>query len=277
MPDETESKKPMRPEPTSFMTGLFLWTEWGMEWILYILRQMALFEILDILGKLSILVGVIFFVCEAQDRKEQKHLEAWRAIASMRNQPGNGGRIDALQSLNKDKVALMGIEVQRAYLSLINLQEANLQEANFSGSALFQANFEKAILYKAIFGCISQTALDRKCTDLYKANFQAANLSNAYLSGDLRNTSFVDASLLNAQLVKVNLQGANLDRADLKGTHLECVEGLTPEQIKHAKNWQDAHYDEKISQALGLPAKSKVNCSALQLNSSTNRLEESVR
>ena len=248
-----------------------------MEWVLYILSQMALFEILDILSKLSVLVGVIFFVREAGDRTEQKHLDAWRVIVSMRNQPGNGGRIGALQSLNEDKVALMGIEVQRAYLSLVNLKEANLQEANFSGSALFKANFEKAVLHRAVFGCISQTVLERKCTDLYKANFQAANLSNAYLSGDLRDTNFVDASLLDAQLVKVNLQGANLERADLKGTHLECVEGLTSEQIKLAKNWQDAYYDDTLSQLLGSSTKSKVNCSALQLNSSTNRLEDSTR
>jgi Pentapeptide repeats (8 copies) len=277
MPDKTESKSPIRPEPTSFLTGLFLWPEWGMEWILYILSQMALFEILSILSKLSILVGFIFFVCEAGDRKELKHLEAWRVIVSMRNQSGNGGRISALQSLNEDKVSLMGIDVQRAYLSMINMQAAKLQEANFSGSTLFQANFEKATLDKAVFGCISQQAHESKCTDLYKANFQLANLSNAYLSGDLRDAGFVDARLLGAKFVKADLQGANFERADLKGTHFLCVMNLTPEQIKHAKNWQDAYYDEKTSRILGLPSKPKVNCSALQANSSTNRLEESSR
>ena len=245
-----------------------------MEWVLYILSRMALFDILDIFSKLSILVGVILFVYEAEDRKEQKHLEAWRVIASMRDQPGNSGRINALESLNEDKVALVGIEVQSAYLSTINLKEANLQDANFSGSTLFQANFEQATLYSAVFGCVSQTIFERKCTDLYQANFRAADLRSAYLSGDLRDTNFVDANLEDARLVEVNLQGANFERADLKGAQLECVEGLTVEQLKHAKNWEDAYYDEEISQALDLPNRSNVNCSTLQLNSSTNRLEE---
>jgi hypothetical protein len=223
-----ETNRPPKPNSNLNLKGLILWTEWGMEWILYILRQMAIFEILNILSKLSILVGFIFFVTEAGDRKEQKHLEAWRVIVSMRDQPGNGGRIGALQSLNADKVSLTGIEAKKAYLSQINLKDANLQEANFSGSKLFKANFEKATLYGAIFGCTSEG----KCTDLLQAKFQGANLSKANLSGDLRGTNFVDANLSDAHLVKVDLQGADLERTILKGTHLECVKGLTPDQVK---------------------------------------------
>jgi Pentapeptide repeats (8 copies) len=273
MSNQNKPQKPIRPQPTSLWMGLFLWPEWMMEWLLYILSQMAIFEILDILSKLSILVGAIFFIHEAGDRKEQKHLEAWKVIASMRNQPGNGGRISALENLRQDKVPLMGIDVQRAYLSEINLKTANLQDANFSGSALFGAHFENATLYGAIFGCVSQSKSELKCTDLYTAKFQGADLRNAYLSGDLRDTNFEGANLENAQLVKANLEGANFKQAKLNGTHLECVEGLTPEQIKQATNWQDAYYDQKTSQALGLPAKSNVSCSALRLNDSTNRLE----
>ncbi|CDN14474.1 MAG: pentapeptide repeat-containing protein [Richelia sp.] len=46
-------------------------------------------------------------------------------------------------------------------------------------------------------------------------------------------------NLSNKELLYVNLRGANL-----RGANLTDVKNLTPEQVKQAKNWKTATYDE---------------------------------
>lgn len=272
MQDKSKPEKPERPEPKSFLHGCYQYPEWCLEWVLYVLSKMAIFEILDILSKLGVIVAVILFFSEAKEHQQRKQYEAWQVIINMQGKSGNGGRIAAIEDLNTDGVSLSGIEVQNAYLAQINLKKANLQAANFSGSTLYGAIFEQAKLYKAKFICIKQG----QCTDLYKANFQKANLEGADFRGaDLKEVIFVDTNLQNAKLQKANLENANFQNADLKGTRLECAQGLTPEKVKLAKSWQTAVYDEQVSKQLGLSTYLKINCSKLKFNPSTNEWEES--
>jgi hypothetical protein len=272
MQDKSKLEKPERPEPKSFWYGCYEYPEWCLEWLLYVLSKMAIFDILDLLSKLGVIVAVILFFSEAKERQQRKQYEAWQVIINMQNKSGNGGRITAIEDLNTDGVSLSGIEVQRAYLSQINLKKANLQAANFSGSTLYGAIFERAKLYQAKFICIEQG----QCTDLYKANFQKANLEGADLRGaDSREVSFVETNLQNAKLQKADLQNANFQNANLKGASLECAKGLTSEQVKLAKSWQSAIYDQQLSKQLGLSTYSKINCLKLKFNPSTKEWEES--
>lgn len=247
MSAKPKPEKPQHPTPSSFFQGCYEYPEWCLEWVLYVLSRMAIFEVLELVSRLGIIVAVVLFLLESGERQKRKQYEAWQIVIAMQGKPGNGGRIAALQDLNADRVSLSGIEAKDAYLAQIDLERANLQGANFSGATLYRANFNHATLYRTDFGCVRQ----EKCTDLYHANFQKADLRGADLRGaDLRDANLIGAVLQDANLQKANLQGADFEGADLQGAKLECVQGLIPEQVRRGKSWQEAFYDEKFSMEL---------------------------
>ncbi len=84
---------------------------------------------------------------------------------------------------------------------------------------------------------------------LLRANLRNANLRNA----DLRGSRLKDADLRNADLRNADLRNANLNFVNLRGANLKGAEGITLDQIKQAKNWQEARYDPDLRQQLGLP------------------------
>jgi hypothetical protein len=99
------------------------------------------------------------------------------------------------------------------------LKEANLSQANLSGVNFSQADLARANLFKA---------------NLFKANFSEANLFKANFS-------------------EANLSEANFGSAGLLEANFKGVKNLTPEQIKKAKNWEQARYDSDFRNQLGLP------------------------
>lgn len=107
-------------------------------------------------------------------------------------------------------------------LNGVNMVKAVLQDADLQGS-----NLESAILDEAI---------------LYKAKLQGSNLKMANLQG--------------ADLRKANLKNTCLEGADLEGADLRLAKGLTCEQIKKSRNWEQAYRD--TSMACGEPIPKKV-------------------
>ena len=103
--------------------------EWIWEWVAYALSRWSFLEVLEYLGSLSILVGVIFYFSESGDRVKQRHYQAWQVINTAQGKGGSGGRIDALQELNADKVPLVGVDVSAAFLQGVRLDRANLLRA----------------------------------------------------------------------------------------------------------------------------------------------------
>ena len=83
---------------------------------------------------------------EAGDRAKERHYRAWDLINSARGSTGDGGRKDALQDLNKDRVSLARAPLDRANLVKINLEGALLMEANLEGAHLEGAHLEQAKL-----------------------------------------------------------------------------------------------------------------------------------
>ncbi len=71
-----------------------------------------------------------------------------------------------------------------------------------------------------------------------------ADLSGAYLSG---------ANLSRANLSGADLFGAKLVRAKLVRANLSGAKNLKVEQIKEAKNWEEAKYSKEFREKLGLP------------------------
>jgi hypothetical protein len=135
--------------------------------------------------------------------------QAWSVVNSAQGKGGSGGRIDALQDLNRHGVSLAGVRLDGAWLEGIaltgaGLRRAGLREANLTGADMSGANLDGA--------------------DLTGANLTGANLQGAFLKG---------ANLADAQLGTADLRGADL--ADLKGwKELRTATYLQIDGIKHA-------------------------------------------
>jgi hypothetical protein len=170
--------------------------EWALEWLVYWCKGLAVFEVLEFAGRASVLIAVILWFWEADDRKKQSHYRAWELINSARGSTGDGGRRDALQDLNNDKVNLSAAPLDKAYLA-----EARLQKATLVGADLAEAYLLRADLVGA---------------NLTNADLTRAGLSRAILSG----AKLFGAILSGANLTNTDLTGADLTGADLSGAIL---------------------------------------------------------
>jgi Pentapeptide repeats (8 copies) len=185
-----------------------VWLEWIWEWTAFGLSNWAFLEVLEYLGTFSVLVAVIFYFSESGDRAKMRHYQAWQVINTAQGRGGSGGRIDALQELNEDKVPLVGVDVSAAFLQGIHLERANLLRADFSSA-------------------------DVRNGDLAGCNFTLANLNAA----NLRNAKLDHAQLVQATLNDADLTGASLVGADLSGATLANTD-LRNADLAQAK-WQD--------------------------------------
>jgi hypothetical protein len=181
-----------------------IWLEWLWEWAAFGLSNWAFLEVLEYLGTFSVLVAVIFYFSEAGDRVKLRHYQAWQVINTAQGKGGSGGRIEALQELNQDRVPLVGVDVSSAFLQGLRLEHANLLRSDFSSA-------------------------DLRNSDLASCDFTLANLDSANLRGTrldharFANATLSDADLTGASLVRADLSGAMLDNADLRDANLEDV------------------------------------------------------
>lgn len=187
-----------------------LWkTELCMEWLNGCFSEMDIFQVLEYASKLSVLIGVFVFMLEIPQRAEQKateqkraNYEAWRVITSSEGKAASGGRIDALQDLNQQKVSLAGINLVKADLSTINLKGADLPRADLSETTLYKANLNQAVLQ---YANLKESRL--RNTQLKEANMIGVNLR--------------EASLYKADLTQANLNGSNLIDSDFEDATLD--------------------------------------------------------
>lgn len=176
--------------------------DWSFAWTAYFLSRWVLLEVLEYLGTFSILVAVIFYFAESGDRIKQKHYQAWQVINTAQGKGGSGGRLEALQELNADRVALVGIDLSDAFLQGVRLEKADISRSVFRGADLRESSFRSANLAYA----------DLNAANLRGADLHGVNLTDAILS---------DADLVGADLSDADLTGAQLDRADLRSVNLE--------------------------------------------------------
>jgi hypothetical protein len=159
--------------------GPFLWFDWSMAWIVYWCSKISFFRVLEYVGKLSIVTGVILYIYEAPERKQRTLSDAWLLINSANSAQGLAGRYHALQYLAQQGAPLEGVRIFMSDLSGIDFRNANLRGANISYSKLNKADLANA--------------------DLSEANLQSTSFFGANLSG----AKFLDADLLFA-----NFQGS---------------------------------------------------------------------
>ena len=178
--------------------------EWACDWTAYYLAHWAFLEVLEYLGVFSVLIAIVFYFSEAGDRKKQKHYQAWQVINTAQGKGGSGGRIEALQELNMDRIPLVGVDASHSFLQGVQLPRANLLRCDLHAADLRESNLQSS--------------------NLAYANLQSANLRHTALQGsNLMAASLEDADLVNADLSGADLTAANLSNADLSNANLKGV------------------------------------------------------
>ncbi|HMG86308.1 MAG TPA: pentapeptide repeat-containing protein [Terracidiphilus sp.] len=196
--------------------------EWLLEWTAYGLSRWSFLEVLEYLGSLSVLIGVIFYFSESGDRIKQRHYQAWQVINTAQGKGGSGGRIEALQELNTDKVPLVGVDASTAFLQGIHLEHANLLRADLSAADLRGSGLRLAHLEYA---------------NLHFANFRGSHLEGAVLSNaNMSDTDLVGTNLDGAKLDGVDLSSADLRNADLQSIAWQQIANIKSANIAGVKN-----------------------------------------
>jgi len=170
--------------------------EWYLQWIAWALGNWALLEVLEYLGTFSVLIAVIFYFAESDKRTRLRHYTAWTVINTAQGKGGSGGRIEALEELNDDHVALTGLDASLAFLRGVRLAHATLSRCTLESADLRMSVFHDS---------------DLSFCNMRSANFRDTNFEHAKLN---------DADLNNADLNGANLAFADLSRADLTNVDL---------------------------------------------------------
>lgn len=168
--------------------------------------------------------------------------------------------------------------LDRLDLSRVDLLKAYLYKARLGKTDLIQADFTMALLIEADLRDTNCTCARLTMANLSKANLSKANLNLANLDGAcLRDADLTGATLCGtylrpystghytpqptdlrgADLSKADLSMAWLDEANLRGanlyqTNLRKAQGITTDQIKLARNYEKAFFDEYFASQLGL-------------------------
>jgi uncharacterized protein YjbI with pentapeptide repeats len=173
-----------------------------------------------------------------------------------------------LQKANLDEINLRGADLrkaslQKASLWQTNLQNANLEEADcrdteLGGANLQEANFRKVNFQEAKLERANLQGARLRKADCHNAKFGGANFYQAKLGeANFEGANLQKADLREATLWKASFKGADLQEAKLRGAQLEEASfvgaiGLTLEQVKSAKGWERASFDEELRKKLGL-------------------------
>lgn len=196
--------------------------EWGWEWIAWALGNWAFVEVLERLGSFSVLAAVIFYFLGTGTRIRQAHYQAWQVINTAQGKGGSGGRIEALEQLNRGGVSLIGVDVSGAFLRGIRLDNARLSRSNLASADVRQSSFHRADLDNS-----TMTSANFRNSDFDSANLRDSDLTNADFSGAI--LSYTD-------LTGVDLSDADLRYADLRGARLDWVRGAKLANIYGLRN-----------------------------------------
>lgn len=112
--------------------------EKGLETLVKDLRELAIFDLVSLLANIAIIVSLGAFLTGGEQRRHDEQVyEAWQVITNAYGQPGNGGRIRALEFLNSTpgtpgrrrwfgfpwwRESLQGVDVSKAALASVQPQ-----------------------------------------------------------------------------------------------------------------------------------------------------------
>ncbi|MDB9486119.1 pentapeptide repeat-containing protein [Dolichospermum circinale CS-1225] len=256
------------------------WIEWAANFPKAVLFKKILITALEKGVLIGLISGVFKYYWEAPQREKQTEYQAWTIINNGSGKNVSGGRISALQDLNKNGVELWNLVLDEANLSGIKLENGKLAQTSFK-SAILEctqekcSNLREANLYQAQFQKARLSDIDLQGAVLFKANFEKAYLKKA----KLQNSHLYLASLEKAEIPGAKFKGADLENTNFKdaiicgdifdestgSTKNSCAnfigaKNLTPEQVKSTKNWEKACYDPELRIKLGLPPDNPDDC-----------------
>lgn len=223
--------RPRRPEPWAELKSRhpallpFLAFDWLWQWLAWLLGNWSFLQVLEYLGSFSVLIAVIFWFSDARHRVEQRHYEAWQVINTAQGKGGSGGRMDALEELNTDHVALTGVDVSSAFLQGIRLPGARLARSSFSA-----ADVRNSDLHAADLTWASLHFTNLRNSNLQSVVFEHTDLSDADLSG---------SNLQGARFDAANLTDADLREADLGGIAWQRMAAIHGANIAGVRNAPD--------------------------------------
>jgi hypothetical protein len=212
--DSDQPTRPVRPASTSYVSAPFLWIDWICQWIAYLASNLAIFRVLEYVGKLGILVTVIWWIAEYPERQREAIRTAWSVV----NTKG-GGRLESLKYLAERNVDLKGLYAGGGYFSGIALEDRDLSWSNLDG-----ANFETSHLDRAHLEGSALSGTDFKNATLVGANFQNARLSPSAPMFD----------------------GADIGGADFRNIVVMNAQGYLA--FAQARNWKNAQFGEGVKE-----------------------------
>ncbi len=218
----------------------FVAFEWMWEWIAYALSNWTFLEVLDYLETFSVLIAVIFYFSESGDRVKQRHYQAWQVVNTSQGKGGSGGRIEALQELNADRVPLVGVDVSGAFLQGVRLEKARLLRSNFSAADARDSRFSAADFSNANLLSVNLRRSSLEQVSFLGANLDESDLTGADLAGaDLTEASLADADLTNADLRDIRWEHiASMKNANIFGVK-NAPQGFVEWAVKHGAVQQD--------------------------------------
>ena len=197
--------------------------------------------------------------------------DKWRIVWQIINQQANRRdfRNADFSRANLNDADLADAELSKANFRCAELCNVNFSNANLSGADLssvnfYQPNLESVDNFK-VWEIVNQKVLRRDfdSANLTKANLSGAIFSYAHLNyvklkeAKLNNADFSNSDLSNANLRGADLSDTKIDQANIKNTDFTFAKNLTVNQVKSAKNWQSAIYDDKFRRKLDLPNENK--------------------
>ncbi|MFN5592029.1 MAG: hypothetical protein ACK482_01030, partial [Aphanizomenon sp.] len=107
------------------------WIEWAANFPKAVLFKKILITALEKGVLIGLISGVFKYYWEAPQREKQTEYQAWTIINNGSGKNVSGGRISALQDLNKNGVELWNLVLDEANLSGIKLENGKLAQTSF--------------------------------------------------------------------------------------------------------------------------------------------------
>lgn len=174
-------------------------------------------------------------------------MNAWQLLASQA--PGNSGKKEALEYLNRKGESLIGIDLSShldanpnssgPYFYNLKLEDATLENSALEKAVILSSEFintnvthadlssisvsrSNFVEFKASGANLSNSSFTS--SELVSAKFMGANLNDSlFFKTDLRDTDFAHSEVKRANFHKVNLSGSNLFLAKFHDTKLRDV------------------------------------------------------
>ena len=151
-------------------------------------------------------------------------------------------------SLREVRNNLRGVRLPRAILDDANLKCTNLERAKLRRASLVKADLRHADLEEADLRAANLTQAELHDANLNGGRLRGARLRGAVLrKADLVGADLTESNLERAVLTDADLRHAVLDNAILSHADLTRATGLYCDQLRMAKNWEEAIRDNELA------------------------------